>query len=120
MRWLIHLLINTIVLIVVAGYFKSFYLDGISAAIVASLIISILNVFVKPILILLTLPFTVITFGLFLFVINAITLMITDELMGAAFEIESFGAAILAAIVISILNMLIQKVVIEPLNEKEK
>lgn len=120
MKWLAQILVNSLVLIVVAGYFNSFYLDGIGAAIVASLLISILNIFVKPILIVLTLPFTVITFGLFLFVINAVTLMIADGIMGSAFEIESFGVAILAAIVIAVLNVLIQKVIVEPLNKDEK
>jgi len=120
MRWLAQILVNSLVLIVVAGYFESFYLDGVSSAIIASLIISVLNLIVKPILILLTLPVTVLTFGLFLFVINAITLMMTDSIMGTAFEIDSFGAAVLAAIFISALNLLIQKVIIEPLSDKEE
>ncbi|NSL51835.1 phage holin family protein [Calidifontibacillus erzurumensis] len=119
MRWLAHILINSLVLIVVAGYVKSFHIDGVGSAIIASLIISILNIFVKPLLVLITLPVTVLTFGLFLFVINAITLLITDEIMGSAFEIESFGAALLAAVFISILNLLIQKVIIEPLSKKD-
>ncbi|WP_102344894.1 phage holin family protein [Bacillus sp. Marseille-P3661] len=119
MRWLIHILINTIVLIVVAGYFESFYLEDLNSAIITSLLISVLNVFVKPFLILLTLPVTILSFGLFLIVINAITLMMADGIMGSAFEIEGFGAAVLAAIVISLLNMLIQKVIIEPLSKKD-
>ncbi|WBL14455.1 phage holin family protein [Sutcliffiella sp. NC1] len=118
MKWLASILVNAIVLIVVAGYFDSFYLSGVGAAIIASVILSILNVIVKPILILLTLPVTVLTLGFFLFVINAITLWITAGLMGDAFHIDGFGMAILAAIFISILNVLIQKVIIEPLQKK--
>ncbi|WLR50529.1 phage holin family protein [Bacillus tianshenii] len=118
MRWLVHLLVNSIVLIVVAGYMDSFYLEGIGAAIIASVLLSILNVIVKPFLILLTLPVTVLTLGLFLFIINAITLMITQGLMGDSFVIDGFGTAIIASIIISLLNLLLQKFVIERFTEK--
>ncbi|KAA0548756.1 phage holin family protein [Bacillus sp. BGMRC 2118] len=120
MKWLLSILVNSLVLIVVAGYFESFHIEGVGAAIVASFILSILNVIVKPILIVLTLPVTLLSLGLFLFIINAITLWMTQSLMGDSFVIESFGMAVLAAIVISILNLLIQKVIIEPLAEKKK
>ncbi len=118
-RWLISILVNALILIVVAGYFDSFYLSGIWAAIGASFILSVLNVLVKPFLILLTLPVTVLTLGFFLFIINAITLMITEGLMGDAFNIDGFGAAILAAIVMALLNLMVQKAIIEPL-QKDK
>jgi putative membrane protein len=120
MRWIVSILVNALILIVVAGYFDSFYLSGIGAALGASFILSVLNVLVKPFLILLTLPVTVVTLGLFLFVINAVTLMITEGLMGDAFNIDSFGAAIVAAIVISLLNLMIHKVIVEPLQKKTK
>lgn len=118
MRWLIHLLVNSVVLVVVAGYFSEFYLESVSAAIIASVLLSIINVIVKPILVILTLPVTVITFGLFLFVINAVTLMITASLMGDAFHISGFGMAFLAAIIISVLNMLINNFVVKPMQKK--
>lgn len=109
MKWLLSILINALVLIVIAGYFDSFELSGMGAAIVASLILAVLNTIVKPILVVLTLPVTILSLGLFLFVINAITLMLTSWLMGDSFNIDGFGMAILAAILISLLNLLIQK-----------
>lgn len=118
MKWLASILLNSLILIVVAGYIDTFHLEGIGAAIIASLIIAILNVIVKPILVILTLPVTILSLGLFLFVINAITLYLTQALMGDSFIIDGFGTAVLAAIIISILNLLIQKVVIEPLQKK--
>ncbi|MGM0876748.1 MAG: phage holin family protein [Bacillota bacterium] len=118
-RWLVSILVNALILIVVAGYFDSFYLSGIGAALGASFILSVLNVLVKPFLILLTLPVTIFTLGLFLFVINAVTLMITEGLMGDSFNIDGFGAAILAAVVISLLNLIIQKVIVEPLQKNK-
>ncbi|MRX72353.1 hypothetical protein GJU40_09340 [Bacillus lacus] len=119
-RWAISILVNAVILIVVAGYFNSFYLSGIGAAIVASVILSILNVLVKPLLVLLTLPVTVLTLGLFLFVINAITLMITQGMMGDSFRIDGFGTAVLAAIFIAVLHLLIQKAVVEPLQNRRR
>ncbi|WP_078555759.1 phage holin family protein [Bacillus alkalicellulosilyticus] len=118
MRLLSHLLVNTLVLVVVAAYFNSFYLSGIGAAFVASIVISILNVFVKPIIIFLTLPVTILTLGLFLFVVNAITLWLAAAFMGDAFVINGFGMAIIAAVVMSILSALIQKIIVEPLTKK--
>jgi putative membrane protein len=98
-----------------AGYFhESFHITGFFAAFQASILLSILNVLVRPILILFTLPATILTLGLFLFVINAITLEITDAIMGDAFEISGFGMALLVAIIMSIVNLIIQKTILEP------
>ena len=108
MKWLASLLANALVLMVVATIFSGFEISGFGAAIIASVILAVLNTIVRPILVLLTLPVTFITLGLFLFVINAITLMLTAALMGDAFNISGFGLAIIAAIVISLLNMVIQ------------
>ncbi len=119
MKWISSILVNSIVLIVVAGYFDSFYIEGVGAAIIASIILAVLNVLVKPILVLLTLPVTILSLGLFLFVINAITLWMTQAIMGASFVIDSFGMAVWAAIIISILNLLIQKIIIEPMADKK-
>lgn len=125
MRWIVSLLVNSVVLIAVSGLLKgiapdAFYVANIQTAIIASIILAVLNVFVKPFLILITLPITVVTFGFFLIVINAITLKIADSLLGDAFNISGFGVAIVAAICISIFNMIIEKVIVEPLYEKKR
>lgn len=99
----------------IAGFLKdSFYIASFGAAVGASFLLSILNMIVKPILIIFTLPVTVLTLGLFLFVINAITLLMTDALMGSSFEIESFGMALLIAIIMSIANLIIQQTIFNP------
>ncbi|HEY2419837.1 MAG TPA: phage holin family protein [Neobacillus sp.] len=115
MRWLLSCLINAVLFMALAGYFhESFHITGFFAAFQASILLSILNVLVRPILILFTLPATILTLGLFLFVINAITLEITDAIMGDAFEISGFGMALLVAIIMSIVNLIIQKTILEP------
>jgi putative membrane protein len=120
MRWLTGILINAILFIAIAGFFdESFQLSGVGAAITASFVLSILNVLVRPILIILTLPVTVVTLGFFLFVVNAITLSMTDLIMGSSFEIDGFGMALLLSMIMSLANLIIQKMLIDQ-NQKEK
>jgi len=111
LRWIVSLVLNAIALITVAQLFDSFQLEGFGTALLASLILAILNVLVKPLLIIITLPITIFTLGLFLIVINAITLMITQALIGTSFIIDGFGMAILAAIIISIINVLLNSLI---------
>jgi putative membrane protein len=111
LRWILSVVLNAVALIAVATLFDSFHLESFGAALMASVILSILNVLLKPILILFTLPITFLTLGLFLFVINAITLMITQALMDNSFVIDGFGIAIIAAIVISLINLLLNSLV---------
>lgn len=90
MRWIVSLLVNSVVLIAVSGLLKgiapdAFYVANIQTAIIASIILAVLNVFVKPFLILITLPITVVTFGFFLIVINAITLKISRFIIRRCF-----------------------------------
>lgn len=109
MRAFLSIFFNAIALFIVAQLFTSFHIDSFGTAILASIILSMINIFVKPILIVLTLPFTILTFGLFLFVINAITLMITQALFDSSFVIEGFGIAIVASLIISFIYMILQK-----------
>jgi putative membrane protein len=110
MRWLARILINALLLLALAGYFESIHLSGIGAAIFASILLSILNTFVKPVLILLTLPVTILTLGLFLFVINALTLLMTEWLMGNSFDIDGFGAALFASLALSLFHIMIEAI----------
>ncbi|MFC0469919.1 phage holin family protein [Halalkalibacter kiskunsagensis] len=114
MRWILGLIINALILIAIAYLFNGFHLSGFGAALVASLLLSIVNAIVKPILVVLTLPITILTLGFFLFIISAITLMLTAALMGSAFVIDGFGMAILAAILIAI----IQTFVVKPMRKR--
>ncbi|GGK07013.1 putative membrane protein YvlD [Lentibacillus kapialis] len=111
LRWIISVFLNAVALIVVAQLFSSFQLDGFGTALLASVILGILNTIVKPVLVVLTLPITLLTLGLFLFIINAITLMITQAIMDNSFVIDGFGTAVIAAVIISILNLLLNKLV---------
>lgn len=113
LRWFLSIIVYAVALIVVDQLFEAVFIDSFLTAVLASVVISALNLVVRPILVFFTLPITVITLGLFLIVINAITLMIAQWLMGDIFVIEGFGMAIIASIIISILTMLLNRLVVD-------
>ncbi|WP_046174379.1 phage holin family protein [Domibacillus indicus] len=112
MGWMLGVLINAVLFIALAGYFPGLHVDSFFYAVIASLVLSVLNLIVRPVLVVLTLPITMISLGLFLFVINALTLLMTDSIMGYAFEIESFGLALVIAVIMALVNMILQMTII--------
>lgn len=111
MKFAIDLSVRALVLLLTASVVPGFKIDSYTTAVIVALVLAILNLLVKPLLVILTLPVTIITLGLFYFVINAILLALAAKFVDG-FKIESFGVAILASIVItiisSILNLLIR------------
>ncbi|MDD3048787.1 MAG: phage holin family protein [Bacilli bacterium] len=121
--WLIHLVGYAIVLIFVTMIFKSIYLDNALYglwALIAVLIIYILNNTIKPIIVFLTLPITAITLGIFYPFINVIILKIVDFILGSHFETGGVIVLFFAAILISIMNFLMDKLFIETILKKKK
>lgn len=104
---LVNLVIYTLVLMVTSGWLGGFYLGNFLDAFNTAILMSVLNILLKPILVLLTLPLTIMTFGLFYVFVNGFLLVIADYLMGTSFEITSFGVAVLASIFISLLRIAI-------------
>ena len=84
-------------------------IDGIFAAVILAVILAVLDAFVKPLLILLTLPATILTLGLFLFVINALIIMIAREIIPHQFHVDGFWHAMLFSIVLAFLNSFVHK-----------
>ncbi len=101
--------INLFLLALVAWMFEDIRLEGALngavALVFAGIILGLLNAFVRPILILFTLPLTILTLGLFIFVINALLFMMTDALV-RGFEVDGFFTALFAALVYSALSFL--------------
>ena len=118
LNFIISLVCYAIVLVFVSLMFKSFYINneyyGLYA-LIAAFIITILNKTIKPVLIVLTLPITTITMGLFYPVINVMILYITSFLMGNNFTISGFFTAFFASIVISIFNIFMDGLIIKPI-----
>ena len=103
MRFLLRLLLNGIAIIVAAWFVPGVQLAGIVPALLAGALLGFVNALVRPILLLLTLPFTLITLGLFIFVVNAICFALTAALV-PGFEISGFFSAFFGAIVVSLVS----------------
>jgi len=99
-------MILSLAIFIVANITSLIYIDSFTALVLGSLILGILNVFLRPILIFFTLPLTVMSLGIFLLVINAAVLYLVSFLV-SGFEIQGFGKAFLAALLITILSTLI-------------
>jgi len=101
---------------VVALYVAAVLLDDVTfggewgTLLIAALVFTEVNVLLRPIVKLLSLPFIVLTLGLFLLVVNALMLYVTDWLVDD-FDIRSFGAGLLAAIIVSVVNWALHAVV---------
>ena len=108
MRYWTRVIVDTLLFIAISGLLPNlFYVENIWIAVVASIVLSILNIFIKPLLSLLSFPITFLTFGLFSVVINGIMLELTAVFVGAHFSFTSFGAAVIVAIILSIANTII-------------
>lgn len=123
-KWLLYMLCYAIVLVTVSCMFhKTFYISnqyyGLYA-VIAAIVIYILNQTIKPILFYLTLPITALTMGLFYPIINVLILYITSFILGDKFQIHGIILPFVIAIVISILNILMEGMVIKPIINKEK
>jgi len=106
MKLIIELFIKAFVLLITTRIVPGFSIDSWTSALIVAFILGVLNIFIKPILLFLTLPVTILTLGLFMFVINALLLIIASKLV-SGFQIESFGTAIIAAVVITIISSLV-------------
>lgn len=100
------LAINALALLVVTSMFKGIRLDNNQATIAAAVVLSLVNTYLRPLVILLTLPINILTLGLFTLVINALMLELVSWLI-PAFHIDSFWTALGAALVISIISFLL-------------
>lgn len=104
--FLLQLLLSAGVLLLVANFVSGFEIKGFRHALLGALVLGLVNALVRPLIVLLTLPITVLTLGLFLLVINALMLMLASAMVPGV-RVRSFGAAFLASLVISLLNVII-------------
>lgn len=110
MRWLIKLGVNAVALYLVSLLVDGVVLSGFGAALIAVIIIALINTLIKPILIILTLPINILSLGLFTFVINALLLLLAGNLT-PGFEIHGFGTALIASILLTIISTILHTLV---------
>ena len=106
MKLLASWLLNAVALLALAQIYSGVTVTGLGAALLAALVIGLLNTIVRPVLVLLTLPVTVVTLGLFLFVINALMFWAAGSMLDG-FQVRSFGAALLGSLIYSVLGVII-------------
>jgi len=108
MNFLLRILITAVVAFGLSAVMRGVHIDTFWTALVFSLVLAILNALLKPILIILTLPITIFTFGLFLFVINAAIVLLAGNFV-SGFRVDGFGWALLFSLLLSILTSLLYK-----------
>jgi putative membrane protein len=106
MKLLLRWLLLAAALLFVAYVYDGVTIKGYQAALIAAFVIGSLNTFVKPLLVILTLPVTIITVGLFLFVINALMFWVAASLLDG-FNVTGFTAALIGSVMYSVLSYLI-------------
>ena len=107
MNLILKLLLNAVAVFALANILTGISVDGYVTAIIVALVLSILNLLVKPLLVVFTLPVTILTLGLFLLVINGLIILLADRFIDG-FSVASIGWAILFSILLSILQSLLQ------------
>jgi putative membrane protein len=110
MRFLVRLVVNAAAVFLAANLVPGIAVSGFGAALIAGVILGFVNAVIKPILIVLTLPFTIVTLGLFIFVVNAVCLALVAWLV-PGFSISGFWAALGGAIVISVVSWVLNTIV---------
>lgn len=111
LRLLLVWLVNTLALIAVAYLMPSISVASFGAALVAALVLGLVNTVVRPVLVLLTLPVTILTLGLFIFVLNGLLFWAVGEWL-EGFAVGGFWAGVLGAILFSIVSWLLSALVL--------
>jgi putative membrane protein len=100
---LLRVLVNALAIYLVASLVPGIRVAGVWTALLAGLVLGLVNAVVRPVLVILTLPLTLLTLGLFLLVLNGLCLWLTSLLVGG-FEVQGFWPAVLGALVVSLVS----------------
>src|SRR3970040_2682254 len=103
MRLLIRILITSGLVLLIAHFMTSVHVADFTTSLVVAVVLGLLNIFIKPILVILTLPVTIITLGLFLLVINALIILLCTKIVGG-FSVDTFWTALFFSIILSLLQ----------------
>ena len=107
MRIIIKWLLSAVALLAVAYLYSGVQVNSFGSALIAAAVIGLLNMIVRPVLVILTLPVTIVTLGLFLFIINALLFWAASGLL-SGFHVSGFLAALIGSLLYSVLGLLIE------------
>lgn len=108
MNIVLRIVISAIVAFALSYILSGVHIQSFVTALILAIVLGLLNLFVKPILIILTLPITIFTFGLFLFVINALIILLAAKFV-SGFRVDGFWWALLFSLLLSILTSFLYK-----------
>ena len=103
MNLLIRILVTSGLVLLIAHFMPGVHVAGFTTALIVAIVLGLLNIFIKPILVILTLPVTILTLGLFLLVINALIILLCTNIVGG-FSVDSFWTALIFSIILSLLQ----------------
>lgn len=106
MGFVLRLIVNAAALWVAAQLVPGIVVAGLTPLLLAALVLGLINAVVRPVLLVLTLPLTLMTLGLFIFILNAFCLWLTSRIV-SGFVVQGFAAALLGALVVSIVSWLL-------------
>jgi len=106
MGFLLHLILTAALILLVANLVRGIEVGGWGTALLAALVLGLVNAVVRPLMVFLTFPLTIVTLGLFLFVINALMLLLVSALV-PGMRVRGFGPALVGSFLLTVLNMLI-------------
>ncbi|WP_282628746.1 phage holin family protein [Empedobacter sedimenti] len=107
MGFIINLLVSALVVFGLANVLPGVSVKGYGSAIIVAIVIGLLNAIVKPVLKFISIPVTILTLGLFSFVITAIIILLASSIMGDSFRVDGFWYALLFGVVLAIVNSLV-------------
>lgn len=106
--FLAQVIVMTLATILAAAILPGVKITSVGAAILTAIVIALLNSFIRPILIVITLPFTIVSMGLFLFIINALIIWLASGLLNPQFHVNNFGNALLFSLLLTLFNYLLE------------
>lgn len=112
MKFILKILLSAAAVLLIANFLGGVYVENYTVAIIVALILGFLFAFLKPVLVILTLPITIVTLGFFLLVINTIIILLADKLV-AGFGVDGFWTAMIFSILLSIVQSFLHSLVKE-------
>lgn len=106
MKLILRILLSAIAVVLLSKILPGVNVDSYTTALIVAVVLSLLNFLVKPVLIILTLPVTLLTLGLFLLIVNAIIILLADKLIGG-FQVDGLWWALLFSLLLSLLQSIL-------------
>ena len=110
MKIIIHWIVSALAVLLAAYFLRGIHVTGFTAALATALVLGLINAVLRPVLVILTLPITVVTLGLFMLVINGLLVLLAAQVV-PGFSVDGFWWALAFSVVVSVLNSLLRGLV---------